>query len=187
MRRRDRRGSAAIEFAIVASAFLAAMMAVIETGWQFATGAALEHGAREASRFAAGGQLAPGGADPPPPPQGEAPAAAAARREAIRAARWAEIRKLVEESSGTLLDPARLTLRTENYNEGAIGSAFPTAGTAPGLAPSDDDPGASGQVVFFALAYRQPLLTPFARALLGQAEIEHRVTMVLKNEPFPRR
>jgi hypothetical protein len=186
MRRRDRRGSAAIEFAIVASAFLAVMMAVIETGYQMAVGAALEHGARQASRFASGGLL-DDGTDPPPPPQGESAAAAAARREAARANRWAEMQKLIVESSGVLLVASRLALRTENYNEGAIGSAFPGAGTAPGLAPGDNDPGSSGQVVFYALTYTQPLLTPFARGVLGRAAIEHRVTLVLKNEPFPRR
>lgn len=186
MRRRDRRGSAAIEFAIVASAFLALLMAVIETGYQFAVGAALDHGAREASRFAAGGLLDTG-TDPPPPPPGETAAAAAARREAVRANRWAEVQDLVVASSGILLDRTRLSLRAENYNEGAIGAAFPAAGTAQGIAPGDNDPGASGQVVFYALTYRQPLLTPFARATLGRSEIEHSVTLVLKNEPFPRR
>ncbi|MEN0075485.1 MAG: hypothetical protein AAGC69_13940 [Paracraurococcus sp.] len=58
---RCRRGAAALEFAAAGSAFVVLLLVLIETCWQVAVGAALDAGAREASRWVATGQAPPSG------------------------------------------------------------------------------------------------------------------------------
>ncbi|MCB4820811.1 TadE/TadG family type IV pilus assembly protein [Roseicella aerolata] len=57
----DRRGTTAVEFALVGSAFFILLLLLMEVCWQVAVGAALDAGGREASRWAATGQSPPPG------------------------------------------------------------------------------------------------------------------------------
>jgi Flp pilus assembly protein TadG len=57
----DRRGTTAVEFALVGSAFFILLLLLMEACWQVAVGAALDAGGREASRWASTGQAPPAG------------------------------------------------------------------------------------------------------------------------------
>lgn len=159
---RERRGrcagGTALEFAVVASALIALTLLVLETGWQLAIGAALDYGARAASRFGITGAAAPPGMTPVP----------ASRADALRAV-------VIQAAGGLLLD-SRLTLNETSYASfGAIGT--PQAGT-PGA-------GTGGQIVEYNLSYTQPFLTGLAAAVTGSASVVHTASVIVVNEPFP--
>lgn len=61
MIRRGRRGVAALEFALCALPLLALLTLAVEAGWQLAINAALENGARRASRLGLTGSMPAGG------------------------------------------------------------------------------------------------------------------------------
>jgi len=107
----DRRGAGAVEFAIVASAFLTLLLLILEVAWQVAIAAGLDHGARQATRWVATGQA---------PPEG-----------------WStesELRRRIVSASGLPLEPARLGVLAESFaNPGALltpGAAMPGLGGA---------------------------------------------------------
>lgn len=56
MLRNDRRGAAAVEFALTALFLIMVVVGTIEIGWQLETEAALRNGVDEAIRFASTGQ-----------------------------------------------------------------------------------------------------------------------------------
>lgn len=60
---RDRRGSTAVEFAIVAPAFLALMFSTFEAGWFYFANSQLDAAVLDASRFIRTGQAQQGGFD----------------------------------------------------------------------------------------------------------------------------
>ncbi len=57
----DRRGAAAVEYALVLPMFLLAVIVIIETAWQMAVAAAVDHGARRGARWVSLGVAAPEG------------------------------------------------------------------------------------------------------------------------------
>ncbi len=156
--RRDRRGATAVEFAIVGMVFLTAVLLLMETCWQAAIGAALDYGARTASRFGSTGATALPGQ--PSPPTGRAGA----------------IMQLVLQSSGGLLSASNLTLSEASYSSYAA-AAGGTGGTS--------GAGNAGQVVQYTLSYTQAFLTPLAPLITGKAAIIHQSVVTVLNEPFP--
>lgn len=156
--RRDRRAATAVEFAIVGLAFITLMLLVVETGWQLVIGAALDQGARAASRFGATGSAAPPGISPPPPTRSAAVAA------------------VVVYASGGLLNPLQLTVTMQSYPGF---STFNQAGAG------TSGPGIGGQVALYTFAYTQPFLTGIAASIVGANSIVHHATVAVQNEPFP--
>jgi hypothetical protein len=133
------------------------LFTIIEAAWQLAIGAALDHGASEATRFGITGAAVPPGMFPPP------------------ATRDAAILAVVIDAAGGMLQIQQLTLVIKSYpNFSSVGQAqTATAGA-----------GTSGQIVQYTLTYRQPFLTSLAATIVGSAEIVHRAVVTVQNEPF---
>lgn len=89
---RDRRGATAVEFALVGASFFVVVLLLIEMCWQVAVASALEIGGREASRWAATGQVPPGGQSPS-----------------------SHVAELVLRSSGLPLNDAGLTVSVDSF------------------------------------------------------------------------
>lgn len=99
--RRDRRGATAVEFAVVGAAFFTLLLLLLEVCWQMAVAAALESGARRASRWTVTGQAAPPG---------------------YTKATYAN--DLILRGAGLQLDPVSLTVTTQSYPDFAsVGQA----------------------------------------------------------------
>jgi hypothetical protein len=146
---------------------LALAALLIEAGWQLATQAALEYGARQAARFGTTGTAVPtslAGESPPP-----------TRAQAIA--------QLVAQAGHGIIDGSRLSVTVQSY------AGFPVLGQAGAATPG---PRAAGAVVQYALVYQQPYLTGFGQVVLGsffhqatQALFLHHTNLVVQNEPFP--
>lgn len=157
MTRRGSPGAVALEFAIVGSALVTMFLLALEVGWQVAIDAALNAGARAASRFGSTGTTVAAGITPAPTD------------------RNASIEQLTIVTSGGLLLPSRLQINEMSYASfAALSSGAGTAG-----------PGDASQVVRYSFTYTQPYLTPIAAAITGQSQIVHSVTITVLNEPFP--
>jgi hypothetical protein len=150
-----RRGTAAIEFAIVMPAFLAAVIGVVEIGWQLTIASALDRATLRAGRFGSTGLAGTGGTGSP-----------TCRSQSIP---W-----LITNSTGNVLKPERLSV-----SMGAVGSASGLGGTAVAGA------GLGGQVVTYNVTYTQPFITLAWLNMVGAPEqLIHRATVVVKNEAF---
>ncbi|HJS86191.1 MAG TPA: TadE/TadG family type IV pilus assembly protein [Acetobacteraceae bacterium] len=160
-RARDRAGVTALEFAFIAPVLLALAALLIEAGWQLATQAALEYGARQAARFGATGSAVPASlASVTPPPT---------RAQAIT--------QLVTQAGHGIIDGSRLSVSVQSF------AGFPVIGQAGAATPG---PGGGGAVAQYALVYQQPYLTGFGQAILGSSFQLHHANLVVQNEPFPR-
>jgi Flp pilus assembly protein TadG len=104
--RLGRRGATAVEHALILPVFFLLVMLVIETGWQWATAAALDHGTRRAARWVSLGNEAP---------QGQT--------------RSQFMLNTIATTTGMPLDPARLSVTTVAYPNFAA-MANPGAGVA---------------------------------------------------------
>ncbi|MDF1584857.1 TadE family protein [Marinimicrococcus flavescens] len=156
---RDRRGTVALEFAIVGSALLLVILGIIEFALQSAVGALVESAGREASRFGITGALVPQRIGGSPPES---------REEAIR--------RIVLERGAGFLKADRLTIRLEAFDSMAA-AAEPGSGTR--------GAGEAGQVVIYELNYKQPLLVDAFIPILKIGELLHHTTVIVKNEPSP--
>ena len=153
-----RDGATAVEFGLVALGFLTLLVMVIELSWQIATGAALDYGAREASRFAVTGSCTPPGVTVVSPTN-----------------RSGLIRAVVSQSTGNFIAASTLNISSAAYN--SFGNYQNAAnGTASG--------GLGGNTVAYTLSYAQPYLTGLAQSILGKASFTHVITIVVQNEPF---
>jgi Flp pilus assembly protein TadG len=152
----NRRGSAAVEFGLLLPLYLAAVIGVVEIGWQLTVASALDRGTLRASRFGMTGQAtAPG-----------APAAVGCRSQGIP---W-----MITRSSADILRPERLTVTLGAYSSASRMGDPPVAGA-----------GTGGQVVTYTVTYRQPFLTGAWMNLIGgPAEIVHRSAIIVRNEAF---
>lgn len=156
--RRRRRGSIVIEFAVLGPVLLTLTMTILEGAWQALTAATLDLGARHAARFGSTGAAAPHWLPSPAPTSHED-----------------AVRRVVLHFGPYLLQADRLSLSVVAYaGPGSIG----VPGSGNGGA------GGSGHTVVYELVYVQPFLTPFPGALLGRDAIEHRSSMIVRNEPF---
>lgn len=168
-RRMGQQGSSALEFAIVAPAFLVIALGIIEIGMQGAVSAALNIGTRSASRLGSTGTVGASGTN-------GAVATDAARQTAIRSA--------VLSASGGLLQDARLTVTQQAYETVANAAAGQNAASGPGGA---------GRFVRYTLTYQQPSCagdwSKIFMGLLGTssalpAVFVHTSTILVTNEPF---
>ena len=151
-------GATAVEFGLVALSSLIALIMVIELSWQIATGAALDYGGREASRFAVTGSCSTAGVT------GQAPT----NRSALIAA-------IASQSTGNFLNSNTLVVTTSAYNSFA-NYQNSTGSTTGG--------GNGGNTVVYTLSYNQPYLTGLAQLILGVSSFTHVITIVAQNEPF---
>ena len=157
---RERRGSSALEFAVVGSALILLVIAIIESFLQLAVSAALEFSALRASRFGITGVNTVRGFTAAQLPS-------TCRSQIIP---W-----IVNYATGGFLRSANLTVTMNVYSTLAAGEAG-TGGTT--------GAGAGGAIVGYRLDYSQPLLTPLARVVIGRNSVTHTTTLLVKNEPF---
>lgn len=145
---RNRRGTAALEFAVAGAAFFTVLFLLVEAAWQVAIAAALDNGARQASRWAALGQPAPDGR-----------------------ARDLYLRDLIVRASGMPIDAAALEVSRRSFPDfslsgpgkddlGGAGDVlrYTVVYRSPGLTPIGRALMASGllQIQFVILAKNEP-------------------------------
>jgi Flp pilus assembly pilin Flp len=161
---RRRRGTTAVEFALIAGPFMTLILGTCEIAWQLATSAALDHAALKASRFGSTGA----NAIPEWQRGGTAP-------EDMPSCRSTGIRWLVPSSTGNLIrDNANLTVTTASWGNLGTIAGDGTAGA-----------GASSQITSYTIRYMQPFISgPIAASLWGGPGFTHQSTIVIKNEPF---
>lgn len=151
----DRRGSVALEFALVVNVFVLFVFLMIEASWMMTVEGAMNDAAREASRFGSLGTL---------PAKGS-------REDAIKDA-------MVTHAAG-LLASNYLAVTMQSY-----GSVY-DYGHHAANATQTSGAGSSRQLVQYVITYSQPLLTPFASVALGGQKIfTHSTTLMIQNEPF---
>lgn len=152
-----RAGTVAVEFAMVASAFVLGTVMLLEAVMQVLAATALDAGAREASRFGITGQTAPAGMSPAP----------ATREDALR--------RIVLQRSGGLLQDINLRMSVE---------AAPSLGGFAQPQQVSAGAGASAQVARYTLTYDKAFLTAFAAAVVGRPALRHTSVALVRNEPF---
>lgn len=149
-------GNAAIEFAMAGLGFVLFLAFAFETALQLAVGAALDRGARTASRTGALGSLT-----------GDATAQSQA------------IGRLVVGAAPGLLTDNRLTVAVESF------PGFSQVGNAAAATPGVGAPSQASryslsyrQPIFTGAT--------FVKQAIGRDYFEHRAVLVVKNEPAPR-
>jgi Flp pilus assembly protein TadG len=155
---RRRRGSTAAEFALVAVPTTLMMYGIMETAWQVATLAALDHATLRVARFGTTGL------EKPP------------YRTGAPNCRSANIAWFASQVTGGFLKPANLTVTTntfDNYNNSTTNTGGSTG------------PGAGGKVVTYTLTYTRPwLVGGLVKLATGATSMTYRSTLTIKNEPF---
>ena len=155
---RSRDGVTAVDFGLVALPLMTLRVMVMELSWQIATGAALDYGTREASRFAVTGSCSVAGLTGPVP----------TNRSALIAA-------IVSQSTGNFLTSSNLVVTTSAY-----GSFTNYQNTTGGTISN----GLGGNTVAYTVSYNQPYLTRLAQLVLNTPSFTHAITIVVQNEPF---
>lgn len=134
------------------------MYGVIETGWQMATSAALDHAALKASRFGITGTNSP------------------PRVRGAPTCRSASIPWFASAVTNGFLRTDRMTVTLTNF--GSYAASMNPVGAALGA-------GTGGQVATYQLTYRQPyLLGGAVKLVAGTTEMTYRATITVRNEPF---
>ena len=156
----DSRGTTALEFAMLAPILFLIVAGVIEISAQATVAAALDFGARRASRMGVTGSIDGTGTM----------ASDQMRTEALKST--------VLSSSGGILTDDRLQLSQSSYGTAADVSAGKNVTAGPGKA---------GQLVRYELIYIQPLLSysEFGVSWFPLTQFTHKSTVLVKNEPFP--
>ncbi|MBR0682485.1 pilus assembly protein [Roseomonas eburnea] len=154
---------AATEFALIAVPFFFMVMACMETAWQLATGAALDHAALRASRYGITGDNAP-------------PGRVTEGQENVPVCRSDNIRwMIVRATNGMIKDNSDLTVVTEAW--GGVSGAGGGSGA--------EGAGSGGQIVSYTITYDQPFISGgIAASFWGGNSIRHRAFLMVKNEPF---
>ncbi len=175
----DRRGAMAVEFAVTAMAFFTLVLLLLEMAWQMAVGAALDHGAREASRWAITGQgMSTGGGPVASPILVEADAVLSSREQEV-------LRRVVSSSGLPLRGVLGVTVRPyRSFAEAGAANLSPCAGRPPTTSVTGSAGGA-GAVVRYDVSYTSAGLTPIGRSLLPSGLLLHCVVLLTTNEPFP--
>lgn len=157
-RRLGRRGATAAEFALMAIPTTLLMYGVMEASWQVATLAALDHATLRAVRFGTTGLGTP------------------PNRAGSPTCRSAAIPWLASQVTAGFLNPARLTVTTNNFSN-YTSSAARTGGTT--------GAGIGGRIVTYDLTYTQPwLLGGLIQLVTGANTMTYRSSLTIKNEPF---
>lgn len=153
--RLGRAGMTSPEFAVAATGFLTMLLLTMEVCYGLAVGAALDHGARVASRFGSTG--------------------ATSLASIPNSTRMSAMQSLVVQGASPLLTASNLQITESSYANFASAAAKTGAASGPGL---------TAQVVRYTLTYAQPYLTPIAVVLTGSKTLIHTSAVVVLNEPY---
>lgn len=180
--RADRRGSAAVDFAIIGPALVVMMVGILEVAMLMMTQTLLQSAVADAARAGLTGQ----------------PGDGLTRAELVRLA--------AERVGGNLIDPGRLALETLVYqsftsigepepftdvNSNGVHDAGEPFTDVNGNGSWDSDQGQSGlggpnDIVLYRITYAWQPMTPFLRGLLpGDGTVELSASFAVRNEPFP--
>ncbi|MHA1566957.1 MAG: TadE/TadG family type IV pilus assembly protein [Alphaproteobacteria bacterium] len=176
----DRRGSAAVEFGLIAPLFILMIVGIVEVGTTLFVGALMEGAIRDASRYGITGQ---DGAN-----------------------RAQVIRDIIEERTIGLVDINIATIQTQVYESfEAVGSAEPYTDDNPANGTYDvgeafvdvnqnsqwdsdqgkDGVGEPGEIVLYTVDYNLPMLTGYVASHLGSGgHIGLSASIAVLNEPF---
>lgn len=164
MKRKDERGTTALEFALLGPALAGALVAGAELSFQGAVSAVLDYKARQASRFGVTGTADSTGTL------------------ATADERVAAIKTLVTQGTGMLLNTGTLDVKQVSYD--TISDVQSNKNGTTGNAGV----GGAGQLVRYNLTYAAPLLMarylPVPDYMSGKV-ITHTSTVLVKNEPYP--
>jgi len=175
----DAAGQAIVEFALVAPAFLAIMLAILELSGIMFVQTLLEGGAREASRYGITGQQPDG------------------------VSRDDMILQIVGENSFGIIDMDELAMETTVYNNfSEVGQPEPFTDEndndaydvgepytdSNGNGGWDDDMGAAGlggpgDVVVYSMSYDWPIMIPLFQPFFGD-RVTLQANIAVRNEPF---
>ncbi len=175
------RGSAMVEFALIAPAFVALVAGILEFSGVYFAQTLLEGGVREASRFGIIGSSASAEAG------------------------QAKIRKIIEKNAFGVIDADRIRVATLTYGSfGAVGKPEPfddingngrfdpdegeTYEDVNANGTHDDDQGrsglgAGGEVVLYRLAYDWDIMIPIFQPVFGE-QVTLEASVAVRNEPF---
>lgn len=163
---KDRKGSTAVEFALIAMPFLWIVIGMVEVSLYFATSSLMAEAANLGARVVRTGQLQAAG-DP-----------VAQFRETVcnRAAVFVPCDKIQFQVTH---------IADDNFTSAAnYGAAFDADGN---LKNQGYDDGGQGSVIMVRLAYRYPFMTPLIGGLMADGPGTSRLilnTIVMKNEPY---
>jgi Flp pilus assembly protein TadG len=157
----NKSGSTALEFAIIVPVFLSLVIFMVEGFLQLLTGAVLQFGVYEASRFGITGAAYPLGMSASQP-----------------ASREAAIIQIIGMYGLGLINTASASFQVTLTSYPSFGSTQGTPGA-----------GGSGDVVVYQVSYFQPWIystssTYPAVTATGLTGIQHTITMVSKNEAY---
>lgn len=160
--RDDRRGVHMVEFAVIVNALVLLLMLGFEAAFQMMIGAALDHGAREASRTAALG-----------------PVGGVTGRDAVLA-------RVLARTGLPLASWGTGSITAERFaNYAALAAQpLPIGRLCNGGGASTTTTGVSGGIIRYCIHYDARSFTPFARALLTSGVFQHRTFFVVQNEPY---
>ena len=157
---RDRRGTTALEFALIGPVFIIALLMVFEFGIQLAVDLALSYGAGAAARYAVTGAVS-----------------GTSGSQGSNSTNDTTIRNLIVSSTGGLLNPSRVNVTATSY-------ANPSSYAA-GIGKTSGSNGFSGSMVVYSITYNQPFLTGLPTLVSsGATSINHQATVIVQNEPY---
>ncbi len=157
---RDRRGTTALEFAIVGPVFIVMLLMVLEFGIQLAVDLALSYGAGAAARYAVTGAVT-----------------GTSGSKGSNSTNDATIRNVIVSSTGSLLNPSRVVVSATSYSN--------PSSYAAGSGSTSGSNGYSGSVVVYSITYTQPFLTGLpALVSSGATSVTHQATVIVQNEPY---
>jgi Flp pilus assembly protein TadG len=157
---RDRRGTTALEFAIVGPVFIVVLLMAFDFAVQLAVDLALNYGTAAAARYAITGAVS-----------------GTSGSNGSNATNNTTIRNIIASSTGNLLDSSRIMVTATSY-------ANPTSYAA-GNGKVSGSNGVSGSVVVYSITYTQPFLTGVPALVAStRTSITHQTTMIVQNEPY---
>lgn len=174
----DRRGNAAIEFAIIAPIFITLIAAVVELSMVLLTSGSLQAAVARASRYGVTGQVAPGG------DRGAAILEILNRRTfGLIDLDSAEIKMMVYPSFAAIGTAEPFT---DNNDNGVHDTGEPfTDSNGNGVWDADMGTaglGGPGDIVLYEVRYQSRLATSVLEPMIG--EISYSAAIAVRNEPF---
>ena len=157
---RDRRGTTALEFALIGPVFIIVLLMAFEFAIQLAVDLALSYGAGAAARYAVTGAVTGTNGS-----------------KGSNSTNDTTIRNIIVSSTGGLLNPSRVNVSATSY-------ANPS-NYAAGTGKTSGSNGFSGSMVVYSITYNQPFLTGLPTMVgSGTTSITHQATVIVQNEPY---
>lgn len=163
---RNKKGSTAVEFSLVAIPFIFLLIGIVETSLMFAGSSILQGATQQAARMIRTGQVQQSGEDPEE-----------------------MFREVLCEHADTLLDCTRIQYEVITMEGGFTDfSEFPPEFNEDGdLEGRGFTPGGVNDVVLIRAIYRYPLMTPIMGNLMADGPDNTKLmisTVVMENEPY---